>query len=631
MFFPKLIPYDVKESGISEFKGINRGKVCSENEFYDTLNLSCRDHPLLSTAPEVISADIGLRDTEHAYSFYNKGLYTLAGGTEGFSIRTKERESVKFSLSPGLCKGNVFNFNEKTIVIKDKYAYELDTDELTVDMMGYIFNADERETFKLSLVYTDGSEIGDFSTGSAETPFPDKASVGDCFAKGLSFYRLIYNDTANPENNEWQVQTSFRLRFDIPEAHRHFKKGDFVKLSGIKYWNWTVRELKELERFIRIDNIDENGRYITEETECFDNMTMILSERSYPSNDIVGYDKPFINNIGNELCLLEGKISACMPEMKFALECKNRVWGCNSEKGEIYASELGNPRNFSVFEGISSDSYAVSIGSYGDFTACCSYLGSPVFFKENELIVINGSRPSNYSLESYSCRGVSADSPDGLCTVNDVLYYKSNDGIYAYSGSRPRCVSQDLGDGIRGLKKAVLGGEGDMLFVSGEYMGESVHYSYDTLRGIWHGYTSPHTVNYVNLGGITLEFCKDDGKYTLRSLYSAERAEEVLENAEKLEKEWFFETGDMFYNTPDHKYPGRIKLDLACDEPCTLLISYDSGEFRKLRDIPPLDRGSCDISFFPRRCERFRLRMEGRGVFTLYSITKLVEEADEDG
>lgn len=45
-----------------------------------------------------------------------------------------------------------------------------------------------------------------------------------------------------------------------------------------------------------------------------------------------------------------------IPELDFICESENRLWGCNSKTQTIYASALGDPTNFNVFEGVATDS-----------------------------------------------------------------------------------------------------------------------------------------------------------------------------------------------------------------------------------------------------------------------------------
>lgn len=68
------------------------------------------------------------------------------------------------------------------------------------------------------------------------------------------------------------------------------------------------------------------------------------------------------------------------PDMDYLTELDNRVWGCSSAAHEVYACKLGDPFNWNCFEGISTDSYAATIGSDGDFTGAITHLGYVLFF-----------------------------------------------------------------------------------------------------------------------------------------------------------------------------------------------------------------------------------------------------------
>ena len=132
--------------------------------------------------------------------------------------------------------------------------------------------------------------------------------------------------------------------------------------------------------------------------------------------------------------------------MDFVTESENRLWACSSEKHEIYASKLGDPKNWYCYEGISTDSYAVTVGSDGDFTGACTYLGNILFFKEDTVHKIYGSQPSNFQVMSSSIRGVAKGSEKSLAIVNETLYYQSRNGIVAYAGSAPTKISEALGE-----------------------------------------------------------------------------------------------------------------------------------------------------------------------------------------
>ena len=109
-------------------------------------------------------------------------------------------------------------------------------------------------------------------------------------------------------------------------------------------------------------------------------------------------------------------IDRTVPDLDFICESNNRLWGCKYgiENGqvvnEIRASKLGDFRNWSCFMGISTDSYAASIGTDGAFTGAISQRGYPVFFKENAIHRVSGSSPSSFSIQTTNARGVQTGS-----------------------------------------------------------------------------------------------------------------------------------------------------------------------------------------------------------------------------
>ena len=647
MYLPELNPLKTTAKTIDSFGGINRGRVCEENQFYNTEFLSSRNYPALSSAEAVYELDSIETNSVGMPVFFLNGklgyIDPYRSDLPGvYSLIYNGSTLTNFELSENVTGANVTAFNGKTLFVKGTMAYEFDpsytSPATALSNIGYTLTvqpAHENPTYneatlRLSLLYEDMTEFGSFSKGTEDQEFPEDAEVDDCFARRLECYRLIYKDSTDSSNNIWQPVTSFRLRLNIGDGYRRFKEGDYVRLKGLKYWNWAVRHFKELERFVRIDAVDEENRFITDAIPIFEDFCIIAEAMEYPTNNI-GYGNPIINNAGNDLYMLEGSISGCMPSIDFVCTGANRVWGCSNDNREIYASELGNARNWSVFEGLSGDSYAVTVGSDGDFTACCNYLGTPVFFKENEMIVITGSRPASFTLNSYSVRGVPKDSPNGLCVVGDTLYYIAHDGVYAYNGSGAVCISKELGEDIKRLTDAVFGGEGDMLYISGNIDGAYMQFTYDTLRKIWHNSSSEQISGYIKYPDASLCICYDNGIASVRTLGEGIPRDYELSGAKRLDNRWCWETGDITYRTTDKKYVRKICLDTECDGVCDMYISYDGGVFRQIGHFAPHKRGASSVYVFPMRCDSFRLRMSGEGEMTLYALTKEVEEAKENG
>ncbi len=116
-------------------------------------------------------------------------------------------------------------------------------------------------------------------------------------------------------------------------------------------------------------------------------------------------------------------VSRSAPDLDYILACNNRIWGVSNADHQIYACKLGDPTNWNVLEGLSTDSYASKTTSAGEFTGATEFLGGAVFFKENEITRLTGTRPSNFRLVSYDMTGVMKGCADSLAFAGSRLYY----------------------------------------------------------------------------------------------------------------------------------------------------------------------------------------------------------------
>ncbi len=176
-------------------------------------------------------------------------------------------------------------------------------------------------------------------------------------------------------------------------------------------------------------------------------------------------------------------VSRDVPDMDFLCENENRLWGCREDT--IYASKLGDVFNWNVFDGLSTDSYAVDVGSAGDFTACCSYLGYPCFFKEDHIYKVYGDKPSNFQVMGSANLGVERGSAASCAVAGEVLYYLSRAGVCAWSGGVPQSIAAPFG--TQRYRSAVGGSDGSRYFVSMEDTAGEYHlFVYDTRWGQWY-------------------------------------------------------------------------------------------------------------------------------------------------
>lgn len=322
-------------------------------------------------------------------------------------------------------------------------------------------------------------------------------------------------------------------------------------------------------------------------------------------------------------------ISRKMPTMDFIVESNNRLWGCRygaNNKGEvvneIYASKLGDFKNWNCFMGISTDSYQVSCGTDGPFTGAITHLGYPLFFKENCVHKVYGDYPANFRLQNTACRGVQKGSDKSLAIVNETLFYKSGNAVCAYDGSLPVEMSTALGE-VR-YSDAVACGHGNKYYIDMKSTDGKYHlFVYDTAKGMWHKEDNLRVD----------EFCTDGGE-----IYAIEHGTgniiTILGSGTKdiNRVPWMVETGLVGMSMPDMKYVSRLLIRMALEVGANVAISiqYDSmGDWEQVCQMTVTSLRSFAVPIRPRRCDHFRIRIEGEGEGRVYSITKTIEQGSD--
>ena len=308
-------------------------------------------------------------------------------------------------------------------------------------------------------------------------------------------------------------------------------------------------------------------------------------------------------------------IERTVPDLKYICQNENRLWGCDGTT--IYASKLGDIFNWNVYEGLDTDSYAVDTGSAGEFTACVSYLGYPIFFKEDHIYKVYGSLPSNFEVMGSATLGVAEGSARSLAIAGEMLFYLSRSGIMAYSGGIPQPVGGALG--LERFKNAAGGSDGMKYYVSMASDGYKL-YVYDVRRGMWHIEDSTQATHFAMYGG-NLYFLNDEGEIWITGNIQDPPEGTGLEAP----VEWTAEFADFTEEEPYKKGIAKIlvRVELEAGSTLDVYMKFDSQDWIKVNGTLTADvKRSYYLPVVPRRADHYRIKFQGTGNGRVYSIAR---------
>ena len=333
----------------------------------------------------------------------------------------------------------------------------------------------------------------------------------------------------------------------------------------------------------------------------------------------------------------EVRVERTCPEMDFVVEKDNRLWGCSSADHEIYCCKLGDPTNWRAYQGVATDSYAVTVGTPGPFTGAAVSGSAVIFFKENCLHRVYGTQPSNFTVYVDNLRGVQQGCHKSAVRVNEYLYYKSVFDVCVYADSEVAGISAALG--TESYKNAVAGVCGNRLYLSMEDQeGAWQLLVYDTAAGVWTREDGTHALGFASCLTETFMLRADGELYALLpgeynkdffmvgSDYTVHAQEETDE-----EVSWELRTGEILRELPDHKYIGKIQLYLELDPGARAEVALrrDGGAWEKVQELSGGDQRRCTLPIYPRRCDRMEIRLTGVGHARLVNWSKYVGYGSE--
>ena len=590
MKYPTLNVQASSRQVIDAFGGYNHRLRIGEGEFYDMKNLSSANYPILSPRGQ-------------------RGVYASP------------------ALPLGMVAKDTLCYVDGSKFVMDQYSVDmgLNSEEKTLVSMGaYVIILPDKK-------YINTADITDFGNIEATVTTAGDVSFTLCRLDGDD-YTAAYTQSSEPSNPEnmalwidtsttphtlkqwsdtsgmWVSIATTYIRISATGIGVPFEKYDGITISGLKDVTLTDTSGDEIYDGGQLAALDGSA-IVWDKGDDFIVVVGILDVTRTITNTIT--------------------IKRSMPSMDYVVEANNRLWGCRygvAENGEvvneIYASKLGDFKNWNCFMGISTDSYAASLGTDGQFTGAITHLGYPLFFKEGFLHKVYGNYPSNFQIQTTACRGVQRGCSRSLAIVNEILYYKARGAVCAYDGSLPTEISAALGD-VQYFE-AVGGAHGNKYYLSMKDSSNLWHlFVYDTAKGMWHHEDNTHADCFCS--------CREE-------MYFIDHADKkiwtVFGGGTKDTKpvEWMAETGVIGVDSPDKKYLSRLTVRMWLDigTQVYFFVQYDSGgEWEHLFTMTGNSLRSFAVPIRPKRCDHLRIRIVGEGDAKIYSIAKVIEEGSD--
>ena len=447
--------------------------------------------------------------------------------------------------------------------------------------------------YKEGLIYADGTELYYKDKKIATVTDNPKQIVG------MGAYIVVFPDKIayNIQTGEIKIMEQTWTQGATATIGPVIEGSTFIKIScsGIG------------KKFEKLDAVEISGCTVNEEL----NKTTVIQDKA---DDYI----VLIGTVEKNVTQASGiTIRRKTPDLDFVTQADNRLWGCSNEKHEIYACKLGDPTNWNAFEGISTDSYAATVGSDGDFTGAVTHLGYVLFFKEDIIHKVYGSKPSNTQVTTMPLRGVAKGCEKSLCIVNETLYYAARNNICSYEGSMPYSVS----DVLKKDYTEVVGGQyGNKYYVSIKDAGIWELYVYDPSLKMWHKEDNTQ-MQYAVYGEGELYYI--DQNNNLRTIADKTENERI---------EWYVESGDMLESDLNKKSLKKLQLMVELDEGAYMEIYTKSDNdklWERLHTMQAAEKRVYSIPMLPNRCSYYRYRLQGAGGFKLYGAGKTLQAGSD--
>ncbi|MBO5370525.1 MAG: hypothetical protein J6B23_07630 [Clostridia bacterium] len=577
-----------EEKTIGTFGGINTTEGAKSGELADSINMSARNYPSLSSR-QTRSLSAQTTDTINGLGTFDGYIFTHYNKTTNkiyLNFGGSDYEFTAYTKSEDLTSTRYFAaLSDCILIIPDNIIFYVKTKSFSRICISQSCNP--ATALNKFLTESKGSELLNNQTIGYIAQLKHNKIICRLTHYSSTVSRAFYYSSFDPVLKAGDIIT-IKMNVYSERAEEGDEYYDYVD----KMSEGVVLKIKDC---VKVTHTVPSGT-LTETVELlFDDNAL----------DTGGYPDVFIYSFS---------VERTMPTLDRICAFNNRVWAIAGN--QIHTSKLGdasewNDYSTDDFGTLPYACYTTASQTEGDFTAIVPYGNCIYAFKENVIHKIYGNSPDQYTLYTENFVGTGKKGDGCVQTCINGMIYASYDGIYRYSGDYPQKLSEKL-EIPDNLICAASNETSYYLLTGGS---EKTIYVYDIKRDVWHKENAPSGSKFMCCYGNKIYLADENHVMCLN----------ITDEKSEFERNipWSF---DIKFDDKDFEKKGfgqlSIRYSLGKNASFTVQTLYDDqsrgavcgSQFDEASD------NSYRLNMPVKRCNWFVLRFRGIGEFKLKSM-----------
>jgi hypothetical protein len=610
----------IKKTTQVAFGGLRHSLSCGDGELYDMKNLTCREYPILQPREKRMIALQGNNSSSTRYPgiYADNGeiwyvlILPLSSGKKRMVMRsTAWSGTANVYISEDVHEVKMVRFGNRLILMPDKIVVKTQ-----YKIEGYISS---KSDFPV-LTEAEKGQIRSLQEGLKQKLYQWTGTewkyIDELYTRMEATFQLsgvkiedgtVYGEKATANALSFTSFSGYSEGYGLTEdllAAIHI--GDGLEISGLT-------EAPGNDKTAVVTGVRESGMggVLFFSDNCF---KMPLGENGEPVTEVT----------------IKGTVTLkrSVPDMDFCFEHDNRLWGAKGKT--IYASKLGDPNNWNVFEGLSTDAWSLATQKKGELTGGVSYGGYPTFFREDAMVRIYGATPQTFQVSEIAMPGVKTGEHESIAAAGGMLLYLSREGMMIYADEYP--VSQTSVFGTGKIEHVMACSDGTRYYAQMTVDGERAIYCYDSKHGLWMKEDDQNlfcmTYDQGTIYGL-IKIDEQGGNGVIDLIGDGGMFSPATKETAAVES--FAEFGDFTAGTLNRKAVSKLQLRMELEEGASVQISirYDGGAWKPLWTMEAGRKRSVQIPILPTRCDYYRIKITGTGMWRLYAMAREQYEGSE--